>query len=199
VSTAVPQPAVRCEALSPENAGELAKLFVTADSGCYCRYFHFQGDKNDWQARLAFDPERNRAELFERAARPPLAGVIAFGSDGEVIGWMKLEPAVALPKLYGQRPYRALPLAGGPREGIWVIGCFLVAPALRRQGVARALLRKGIELSRAAGAKGIEAFPRRADGLRAEELWTGPFPLFASEGFELVAGEGQYPVLRRSL
>jgi ribosomal protein S18 acetylase RimI-like enzyme len=199
VSASPSQPSVRCEALSPANAGELAQLFVAAGSACYCRYFHFEGDKNEWQARLAFESERNRAELLERAEHPPLAGVVAFGGEREAVGWMKLEPAAALPKLYGQRPYRALPGLGGSREGVWVVGCFLVAPAARGRGVARALLRRGIELLQAEGAKSLEAFPRRADGLRAEELWTGPFPLFSSEGFELVQGEGQYPVLRRAL
>jgi GNAT superfamily N-acetyltransferase len=193
-------PPPRCAALSAENAAALARLFERIASACYCRYFHFEGDKNAWQARLAFEPETNRTELLARAARPPLAGVVAFPACGDdAIGWMKLEPARALPKLYAQRPYRALPCFGDERERVWVIGCFLVAPEARRRGVARALLRKGVELARAAGASSLEAFPRRAEGIRDEELWTGPFPLFASEGFSLVQGEGQYPVLRREL
>jgi GNAT superfamily N-acetyltransferase len=200
VSAARASPArIRCEALAPANSAALAKLFEHAESACYCRYFHFEGDKNAWQARLAFEPEANRSELFERAARPPLAGVVAFDDSGEAVGWMKLEPALSLPKLYAQRPYRALPCLGGSRERVWVAGCFLVLPGARRKGVARALLQKGVELAQSEGAESIEAFPRRADGIRDEELWTGPFELFASEGFEFVQGEGQYPVLRRRL
>jgi hypothetical protein len=42
-------------------------------------------------------------------------------------------------------------------------------------------------------------FPRRAEGVGAEELWTGPFPLLEREGFEVVHDQTQYPVMRRSL
>ena len=195
MSTASP---LACEALDRDNASELARLFERVGSGCFCSYWHFTGDKNDWQARLAFEPDANRRELFERAEQP-LAGVVAKHESGAVVGWMKLEPAAKLPKIYAQRTYRALPGLTPARAGVWTVGCFLVDGEFRRQGVARALLRRGIELARAAGAESLEAFPRRAEGVRDEELWTGPFELFASEGFAVVSEQRQYPVLRRSL
>lgn len=191
--------ALAVEALGSAQAPALAKLFERHESACYCRYWHFSGDKNEWQARLAFEPEKNRDELFERAARPGLAGVVARTPQGDVIGWMKLERARAVPKIYAQRPYRALPCFGGPRDDVWAVGCFLVDQEFRRRGVAKALLGGGLELARAAGARAIEAFPRRAEGLRPEELWTGPFELYASEGFEVIDGPAQYPVLRKTL
>lgn len=187
-----------CEALDRASAPELARLFERAGSSCFCSYWHFTGDKNEWQARLAFEPDANRRELLERAEQP-LAGVVAKREDGTVVGWMKLEPAANLPKIYGQRTYRALPGLTAAREGVWTIGCFLADPAFRRHGVARALLKRGIELASAAGARALEAFPRRAEGVRDEELWTGPFELFASEGFRVVHEQMQYPVLRRDL
>lgn len=190
--------AFTCEALDPANAPELARLFERAGSGCFCSYWHFTGDKNEWLARLAFEPDANRRELFERAEKP-LAGVVATLANGAAVGWMKLEPAADLPKIYGQRTYRGLPGLEPRRDGVWTVGCFLVDAEYRRHGVARALLRRGIELARAAGARAVEAFPRRAEGVRDEELWTGPFALFASEGFEVVHEQIQYPVLRRSL
>lgn len=192
-------PAVRCEALGPEHGSALAALFERAESRCYCRYFHFEGDKNAWQARLAFEPERNRDALLARAATTPPGGVVALRTDGAIIGWMKLEPARDLPKLYAQRVYRALPCFSGDRGGVWAIGCFLVDPAERRRGVARSLVRAGIEVARAAGARALEVFPRRADGVADEQLWTGPFALLVEEGFAIVNDQAQYPVLRRNL
>lgn len=187
-----------CEALDRANAPELARLFERAGSACFCSYWHFDGDKNAWQARLAFEPDANRRELFERAEQP-LVGVVAKREDGSVVGWMKLEPAAHLPKIYAQRPYRALPGLTPARSGVWTVGCFLVDGEFRRCGVARALLERGVELARAAGARTLEAFPRRAEGVRDEELWTGPLALFASAGFEVVHEQIQYPVLRRNL
>jgi GNAT superfamily N-acetyltransferase len=187
-----------CEALDESNAPALAALFERVESGCYCSYWHFPCDKNAWLARLAFESEANRRELFERARTPP-RGVVARLADGTAVGWMKLEPAVQLPKIYAQRVYRGLSGLSPDRAGVWAVGCFLVDTSFRRQGVARALLRRGIELARAGGALSLEAFPRRAEGVRDEELWTGPLDLFTSEGFAVVHEQTQYPVLRRDV
>ncbi len=188
-----------CEPLAAASAPALAALFERSGSTCFCRYFHFEGDKNAWLARLAFEPGENRRELVEHAARPKLTGVVAKLPDDTVIGWMKLERALDLPKLYAQRTYRSLPVLATDRERVCTVGCFLIDPAWRRRGVASALLAQGIELARASGARAIEAFPRRAEGVGDEELWTGPFGLFRAQGFEIVHEQSQYPVLRREL
>jgi GNAT superfamily N-acetyltransferase len=187
-----------CEPLDHTNAPDLAELFERVESGCYCSYWHFPCDKNAWLARLAFEPQENRRELIERAQTPP-RGVVARLTGGTAIGWMKLEPAMQLPKIYEQRVYRGLVGLGSERAGVWTVGCFLIDTAWRRRGVARALLRRGIELARAGGAVTLEAFPRRAEGVRDEELWTGPFELFITEGFAVSHEQTQYPVLRREV
>jgi GNAT superfamily N-acetyltransferase len=187
-----------CEPLDEHNAPALAALFERVESGCYCAYWHFPGDKNAWLARLAFEPQENRRELLDRARTPP-RGVVALLADGTAVGWMKLEPASQLPKIYEQRVYRGISGLGAARPGVWTVGCFLIDTGVRRQGVARALLRRGVELARAGGAVSLEALPRRAEGVRDEELWTGPLGLFTSEGFAVVHEQSQYPVLRRDV
>jgi ribosomal protein S18 acetylase RimI-like enzyme len=195
----VNDPTFSSTALTESLVPALGELFDRAGSGCFCSYFHFEGDKNAWQARLAFEPEANRQELAERARRTTLSGVVATLPTGAVIGWMKLEPATGLSKLYAQRPYRALPSFDGDRSAVYCVGCFLVDPAYRRRGVARSLLRTGLELAKQRGGRAVEAFPRRADGVRDEELFTGPLTLFTSEGFGIVSEQSQYPVLRHVL
>lgn len=192
-------PAFACHALSAVHAPSLSELFERAGSGCYCEWWHFEDDKNAWLARLAHAPEQNRAKLAERAEAATFAGVVALSREGDAVGWMKLTWANAVPKLYAQRPYRGLSLLRENRERIATVGCFLVDPAWRKRGIAGSLLETGIELARTAGAAAIEAFPRRADGLRDEELWTGPHATFVRLGFEPVHEVGQYPVLRRIL
>ena len=192
-------PPVACHALSREHASGLSELFERAGSGCYCEWWHFEDDKNAWLARLAQAPEQNRAKLAERAESSALAGVVALSHEGVAVGWMKLTWANAVPKLYAQRPYRGLPLLREDRQRTATVGCFLVDPAWRKRGISGSLLETGIDLARTAGALAIEAFPRRADGLRDEELWTGPHATFVRLGFEPVHEVGQYPVLRRIL
>lgn len=192
------QPSFACVALGPAHTDALAALFRRAESNCFCEWWHFEGDKNAWLARLVEAPEENCARLIERAAAPALGGVVALSVAGDAVGWMKLTEASAVPKLYGQRPYRGLAFSGD-RERTMTVGCFLVDPSWRRRGVAASLLKKGLELAQQAGATAVEAFPRRAEGLRDEELWTGPHELYARHGFELVHEIAQYPVLRRML
>ena len=129
---------------------------------------------------------------------PGLAGIVARTPE-LVVGWMKLERASALPKLYAQRPYRAHPDLAADREGVFSVGCFLIDPEWRKRGVATALLRRGIEAARAAGARCLEAFPRRAEGVSDEQLFTGPLALYLKQGFVVIHEQSQYPVLRLSL
>lgn len=166
---------------------------------CHCRYFHFEGDKNEWLARCAFEVDKNRAELEAAAASDDLEGVVALAPDGRVVGWMKLVQAERVPKLYEQRPYRGLPCFGGDRSGVFTVGCFLVDENERRKGVAKGLLRAGIDVARGVGARALEAFPRRAEDVSDAELFAGPFRLFVAEGFEVVNDFGPYPVLRLEL
>jgi GNAT superfamily N-acetyltransferase len=188
-----------CRALAARDAPALAELFTRAGTDCHCEWWHFEGDKNEWLARLFHAPEANRAALIERARSSESSGVVAVTPTSEVVGWMKLTAASAVPKLYAQRPYRGLPVLAERRHETMTVGCFLVDPAWRRRGVAASLLAKGLELARTAGASAVEAFPRRSDALRDEELWTGPYDLYTRHGFEVVHDLVQYPVLRRML
>lgn len=183
----------RCETLSEANAEKLAQLFDRAGHGCYCQWWHFEGDKNAWLSRLAHEPELNRKRLLE-APRGPSA--VAFDAAFDAVGFLRIEPALELPKLYRERVYRELPCFAGKRTDVYSVGCFFVEEAHRRRGVARSLLRHAIAEVTALGGAAIEAFPRRGEGLPIEQAFTGPFELFANEGFEIVHDFAPYPVLR---
>lgn len=189
---------LRVRRVGPAEAAGLSELFARTDSPCFCRYWHFDGDKNAWLDRCANRPDDNRAELEAALVRSDeqLQGVVAVDEQERVVGWMKLTPAQVVPKLFEQRLYKALPCFDAEREHCWVVGCFLIDEAHRRQGVAGLLLDAGLQLARAAGARQVEAFPRRADDVPAEQLWTGPFELYTKRGFRVVHDFAPYPVLR---
>ena len=183
------------------HAAGLVALFERTGSPCFCRWWHFAGDKNAWLDRCANRPQDSRAE-FEGALAEGSAearGIVAMDAEGVVVGWMKLAPAMALPKLFEQRLYKGLPSLKGERSGVWVIGCFLIDESWRRRGVAGALLDRGIVSARSAGATSIEACPRRAQDVAAQQSWTGPFELYRSRGFAIASDLAQYPVRRLAL
>ena len=163
--------------IGPSDAEALASLFDAAGSDCLCRYWHFEGDKNAWLARCAFERDVNRQELISAVAREndEGTGVVAFVGD-RLVAWAKVAPSRALTKLYHERYYRNL--VSAERPAVWTIGCFLVHPAHRRRGVA------------------IEAFPRRVEAEVAdEELWRGPEGALTACGFTVSAGDPAYPVM----
>jgi GNAT superfamily N-acetyltransferase len=185
---------------TPEHATALLQLFARTGSPCHCRWWHFGGDKNVWLDRCANAPRLNAEELRARLdeSSDEASGVVALAA-GRAVGWMKLCPAAAVPKLYEQRLYRALPCFSGEREHVFVVGCFLVDEGWRRRGLCARLLDHGIRHARERGARAIEAFPRRSDALRPDELWTGPASTFLAAGFEIIHDFAPYPVLRRNL
>ncbi len=188
--------------VTAEDAARLVDLFDAAGSACFCRWLSFTGDKNDWLMRCAQAPAENRRELEEglRDGRADTLGVVAVEGEA-LVGWMKVAPALVTPKAYEQRFYRALPCLGGPREGVFLIGCALVHPSARRRGIATALVGAAVALARSRGARAIEALPRRPRGIaeRDEELWTVPVAALEAHGLTVVGGEDPYPVMRREL
>lgn len=189
---------VRVEPLGAAHLDGFRALFGAAGSGCFCRYWHFAGDKNAWLARSAHAPEENLRDQVDAVvgARDDGMGLVAL-EDDRVVGWMKLTPRRALGKLKALPVYRAAAL--GDDEGVFSVACFLVHPAHRGRGIARALLAAAPSFVRARGGRVLEAYPRAgADALGEHEVWQGPLPLFESEGFARHdAPHPPYPVLRR--
>lgn len=191
---------MRVERVSAAHLDGLFALFEAASVTCFCRYWHFEGTKNEWLDRCAHRPEENREELATavREEREDGGGVVAVNDDGTVVGWMKLTRRSAVPKLRRLPVYRSLDL--GDEEATFAIGCFVIHPAFRRSGIARALIEAADRVARDRGASAIEGYPRRSSSpLYDEEAWQGPERAFVASGFEHVAGEPPYPVYRKVL
>jgi GNAT superfamily N-acetyltransferase len=206
---------MRVVALDEATAPAWQALFEACGSACFCRYWHFEGKKNDWLERCALRPQENRDEQLALVRTGALEARGLLAMDGaDAIGWMKLAPRAWLPKLLRQGAYRPLDL--GADDGVWSIGCLLVRPDRRQHGVARALVTAAPEhlrawalaqtaASPALPARAIEAYPRGEPAgveptrLHDEEAWVGTQRLYESCGYVRIAGEPAYPVMRRTL
>jgi GNAT superfamily N-acetyltransferase len=190
---------VRVAPLTAENLGAWTALFEASGCACFCRWWHFEGNKNEWLARSFEEPWRNRDEQSQLVARdaPEGRGLLAMEGD-EALGWMKLAPRTLLPKLRRQGAYRPLDL--GDDDGVWSIGCLLVRPDRRRHGVARELVEAASEHVRVWGGRFLEAYPHRvAHALHDEEAWMGPERIFVTNGFLPVHDVAPYPVYRKAV
>jgi len=195
---------------APAHLAGFRALFDAVGSGCACRFWHFEGTKNAWLERSALRPDESFAEQEAnlRAGDPTASGLVAVRGEGEaprdgeagregegegegeVVGWMKLAPRTVMAKLTHLPVYRAIPpLEHGLESRTWLIGCFLVHPAHRRAGIARALLLAADAHVRDAGGAVIEGFPRRSTApLHDEEAWQGPETLFRELGYRPIEG-----------
>ncbi|MGS1108313.1 GNAT family N-acetyltransferase [Achromobacter anxifer] len=140
-------------------------------SGCYCNCFYADRCQKPWKDWTAAE---NRAAVARLIQDRKMWGYLAF-SGNQAVGWC------------GAGPKRAIPIFGGglqdEDEHIGAITCFVVAPAFRKQGIARQLLRGALQDFSAMGLGIAEGNPRPSAETDAQSHF-GPVSLFYSEGFE---------------
>ena len=137
----------------PRGLGPAQLEIVPLDAGRRADFYRLHGDCNGagwcacaawwvpawdgWGDRTAAENHAVREALF---ARDEHDGLLAYAA-GEPVGWCQLGPRDRLAKLTRQ-------LGLEPDPGAWAVTCFLVAPAWRGAGVARALLAAAAERAR---------------------------------------------------
>jgi GNAT superfamily N-acetyltransferase len=140
-------------------------------AGCYCRFPHVDHGREAWDEA---DAAGNRADVARRIDQGRMSGYMAY-ADGKVVGWVNAAPCAFYPPAN----------VGGPDPDDAHMGhilCFVVAPAWRGQGVARALLDAVCADLKAMGLRLVQANPRlSADGAAANHH--GPLALYESAGF----------------
>ena len=141
---------------------------------CFCIAWWLESFEG-WDQRTA---EQNRALRESVMDRGDWDGYLLY-ADGEPAAWCQCCLRSKLGHLE-----RRMKLSPDPEA--WVMSCFFVAPAFRGRGLARALVHSALADLRVKGVKRVEAYPKRGEGLPADEAWTGPESLFVSLGFTLV-------------
>ena len=113
-------------------------------------------------------------------------GLLAY-AEGVPVGWVSVAPREEYGHLSRSKHYGA----AEAEEGVWSIACFIVHPAARHRGVAKALLQAAVEHAVARGARAIEGYPhaRRPDYMGSEEM-------FEAAGFRPVRAASVRTIMR---
>lgn len=158
-------------------------------AGCYCYFHHCEGYLKEWSER---SKEENRSASKELVLSGKLNGFLAYKKD-KPIGWLNID----LKKNYVRLPIEEA--KGYPHEGkIASIVCFIIAPAQRRQGIARKILRHACSSLKDKGYDMIEAYPKR--GLLPDaHSYHGPDSLYLSEGFSIYKELTDSYIVRKKL
>jgi GNAT superfamily N-acetyltransferase len=128
-------------------------------------------------------------------------GLVAYDGD-EAVGWISIGPREDYQRLAHSTVLK--PLDDKP---VWSIVCFVVGRQARGRGVAKTLLKAGVEYAREHGAKLLEAYPVEVeDGKRvpAGDVFRGTLSMFEKAGFEVVTrrptpGGAARPIVRRAI
>ncbi len=109
-------------------------------------------------------------------------GLLAY-LQGEVVGWVAVEPRTAYEKLAYSRVLK--PVDDQP---VWAVTCFFVAKQFRKQGITVGLLKAAVEHVRSQGGRIVEGYPVEArETMPAPFLYTGTASAFQQAGFQEVA------------
>jgi hypothetical protein len=191
-------------ALSPARVDDYLRFFdhergpAFADNPewakCYCHFYEVPL-AIDWPS---LSGDANRVAMRARIEVGEMEGYLAYDGD-EVIGWMNAQPRHKLPHCFERMRTAAPDIPCAPFEAA-VIVCFVIAPARRKSGVARALLSGGMASLCARGIKLVDAFPfKAADSTSSADHYHGPLSMFLAAGFSILREDENMTVVRKLL
>jgi ribosomal protein S18 acetylase RimI-like enzyme len=197
-------PAIRVEPLSPARRGDFLRFFdhergpAFSDNPewarCYCHYYHVPKIM-PWKT---FTADQNRTAMTARIETGEQDGFLAYAAN-EVVGWLNAAPWHKLPHAC-DRVGAARPPLDVPEHAAAAILCFVIAPAWRRRGVARALLAGALASFAARGIRVVDAFPFKVGAdASPQDHYHGPSALFLAAGFSVQSETDDLTVMRRRL
>ncbi len=171
--------------LTPARWNDFAKLFGPQGAcyGCWCSYFRLAPKDRD---ALSRDQRRDAMQTRVGAGAPP--GLVGY-LDGEPVAWMQIGPRHDVPQ-WNNKGRGSAPLEDGAAsdQAVWAVSCFFFKSSARGQGLSHAILAKGVEYAREAGARLLEACPMdQAKQSKSVGMFVGSSSVFRKAGFSEVA------------
>jgi ribosomal protein S18 acetylase RimI-like enzyme len=163
-------------------------------SACYCHFFHTPAAL-DWSALSA---EANRTAMGARIEVGEMEGFLALDDADRVVGWLNAQPRHKLSHCFARLDVPPTPLDVPAHEAA-VILCFVIDPALRRRGVARALLTQALASFAQRGIRVVDAFPAQSDETDAAAHFRGPLALYEQLGFSRLSVHDDTIAMRKWL
>lgn len=158
---------------------DLEELFGLngACGGCWCMSWKLRGKAFD-EAK-GYTTRQMHKSIVDAGT---VTGLLAY-LDGEVVGWVAVEPRGAYEKLAHSRVLKPV-----DDEDVWSVTCFYVAKKHRKRGVAVELLKAAVEHVRSQGGRIVEGYPVDAEkDMPAPFVYTGTASAFQKAGFREVA------------
>ena len=154
---------------------------------CFCAAWYVTG----WEGFGDRTADQNRQVREDLFAKGIFDGYLVY-MGGNPVGWCQVAPRDKLPKLTTQFSLE-------PDPAIWAITCMALVPTLQGKGLSHEIIRLILSDLRIHGVKKVQAFPKNAENLSKESIWTGPLSVFLKNGFKILKTEGHRPVMELEL
>lgn len=177
------------ERLGPDTRAAFRDLLEAPPEGwCFCVAWEVP-TWDGWGRRSADDNRRLRESLW-RAGE--YHGYVCRLDDAPV-GWMRVGPTGAWPKLCRERGL-------APSDTEHVFTCFGLRPELRRRGHMREFLALALDDLARRGVRRVHAVPKHpVAGSEDGHVWNGPAALFAKAGFVITGSTDSALIMSRDL
>lgn len=142
--------------------------------GCYCQFYLDEREGLEWNGTA----EGNRLNAARRIEEGSMTGLLAY-HEGKTVGWchVNFKKNVAVYK-------------EGASDKAAIIMCYVIAPDMRRRGLASMLLDEAVSMMKEAGAETIEAYPMKNPKVK-EHNYHGFLEMYLAKGFK-VEGEDEH-------
>jgi GNAT superfamily N-acetyltransferase len=166
---------------------------------CYCVPWCSNDSSGDYEAKHLSSAQKRRNRAAQNIKRNSIQGYLAY-CDNKVVGWCNANTKADCLKCYGWRKYMGFVPLEESNTGIKVksIYCFMIAPEMKRMGIATHLLERVCKDALQDGFDFIEAYPTKEDRDDSTKN-CGPFEMYKKSGFAVFHEAEQGYVMRKQL
>ena len=164
---------------------------------CYCVPWCNDDCIGDYESKNLSSREKRRDYAIQCVKDGSIQGYLAYCGD-EVVGWCNANTKKDCLKCYGWRRYMGDVPVEESSTGIKVksIYCFMIAPEMKRKGIATRLMERVCEDAAQDGFNFVEAYPNKEFN---ETNNSGPFEMYKKNGFAVYCETEQVLVMRKQL
>ncbi|NLT13717.1 MAG: GNAT family N-acetyltransferase [Clostridiales bacterium] len=197
---------IKIRKLTPDLAEDYVRFFDTTphddlvdEHKCYCVPWCTDDSSGDYEARHLSSAQKRRDRAVWNIESNGLQGYLAY-CENKVVGWCNANTKADCLKCYGWRKYMGYVPVEESETGKKVksIYCFLIAPEMKRKGIATLLLERVCQDALCDGFDYVEAYPNKEARDEATKN-CGPLDMYKKSGFAVYRKVEQGYVMRKQL
>jgi len=192
---------IEIKKLTPDMAEDYVQFFdVTPhdknidEHKCYCVCWC----NDDFEGKDFSTAEKRRNRAFQYVKNGNIQGYLAFDGD-KVIGWCNANTKSDCLKCASWRRFMDyVPLEFDTSIKVKSIFCFVIAPEMKRKGVATMLLQQACADAAEDGFNFVESYPYKESNEQSSNFG-GHYEMYKKSGFHVLLEAGQELVMRKEL